>query len=132
MAKNQKICFLLSIYFILFLPDIAMSDENNTDQQGVSSNKISMVKMRKKKCLPWIDERYYMMIIGPNCHSDPVDPEIIVKKTYDPNIHHELRIIDPYTKREITGYKGPCFGSFRQKYQPKGKRYETSVSGSVK
>ena len=47
-------------------------------------------------------------------------------------VTRELRIIDPYTRKEITGYKGLCPGSFRHKFLPKGKRYETPLTSPSK
>ncbi len=105
-----------------------MSGENKIDQQRAPSNKITLAKVRKNKSLPRIDERYSMMIIGPNCHSGPIDPGIIVKKKYDPNIHPELIIIDPYTKKEITRNKGPHFGFIQPEFQPKDKKDEIQIT----
>ena len=125
MTKIRKTCLFLSSCFVLLFSGVALSDDTKVEKKNDSMDMAQIEMMQKKKCLPLVDERYYMMIIGPNCHSDSVDPEIIVKKKDDPNIHPELRIIDPYTRKELTGNKGKGFGLFQHKLQPEGKRYET-------
>lgn len=113
--KNMKIYFTLSICWLFILSDFAVSGENKIEQPETSSNKISLAKTLKKKILPWIDERYSMMIIGPDCHSDTIDPGIIAKNTLDPNVHAELLIINPYTKNESSRCKKENHENFQHK-----------------
>jgi len=132
MTVNLKTCFIFSISIVFILPDFAMPNENKIEQQEKTSNKITLEKMRKKKGFPRIDERYSMMIIGPDCHSDTIDPGIIAKNTFDPSVHHELRVIDPYTKREITWDKIPLFGFTQPGIKPKEKNFRKPYLWEVK
>lgn len=115
MTINSKTYFILFIFIVFIFADITMSGENKIEKQRKSENKITLSKILKKKILPWIDERFSMMIIGPNCHSDRVDPGIIAKNTLDPNAHAELIIINPYTKNESSGCKKENHGSLQHK-----------------
>jgi hypothetical protein len=83
---------------------------------------------QKRHNLSRTDDKYSMNIIRPN---PGIDSEIVMN-TFDPNIDYKLRIIDPYTRKEITGCKGPCFGPFQHKFLEEGKRYETPVTGPAK
>ena len=131
MFKKRHVCFILSICFILFLPGIAVSDEDKSDPEITGSDKARIEK--KLMSLSGFKfsrkiEKYSMNIIRPN---PDIDPEI-VKNVYDHSIDYKLRIIDPYAKREVTGSKEMWLGSFRQKIKPQGKRYETPIGGSAK
>ena len=131
MPKNLKTFFILSICFILFLPGIAVSDEDKSDPKKTVSDKAQIEKkLMNLSGLKFFrkNEKYSMNIIRPNPN---IDPEI-VKNAYDHNIDYKLRIINPYAKKEVTGSKEIWFGSFRQKVQPQGKRYETPIGGSAK
>ncbi|NLD37190.1 MAG: hypothetical protein GX654_10005 [Desulfatiglans sp.] len=114
MLVNLKTCFIISIFIVFILPDFAVSGENKIEEQRKSSDKMILEKMHKEKCLPQIDERYSMMIFGLNSHSYLIDPGILAKNTLEPNVHAELRVINPYTKKEITWNRMPCFVSKRQ------------------
>ncbi|MBN1906638.1 MAG: hypothetical protein JW927_16265 [Deltaproteobacteria bacterium] len=115
MLVNLKTCFFISIFIAFILPDFAVSGENKIEEHDKASNKMTLEKKHKKKCRPRIDERYSMMIIGPDCHSEFIDPGIIAKNTFDPNVHAELRIINPYTKHESSGCKKENHGSLQHK-----------------
>ncbi len=121
MTVNLKTCFLIPIFIVLILPDFVVSNENKIEEQGIASNKMTWEKMRKKQNFPRINERYSMMIIGPDCPSDTIDPGIIAKNAFDPSVHPELRVIDPYTKKEITWDKMPQFGFIQPGTKPKEK-----------
>jgi hypothetical protein len=107
MIRNPKTCFFIFIIIVFILTGNAESIENKIEKPKKTSNKVTLEKRQKNNCLPLIDERYYMMILGLICHSEIIDPGIIAKNTIDPSGHAELRIIDPYTKKEITGFKMP-------------------------
>lgn len=131
MIKTQHVCFILLICFILFLPGIAVSEENKSKPENTGSDKARIEKKLMNLSgfdLPRMGKKYSMNIIRPNPN---IDPEI-VKNTYDHSIDYKLRIINPCTKREVTGSKGLRFGLFRQKFQPKGNRYETQAGNSKK
>jgi hypothetical protein len=128
MIRNPKTCFFVFMSFVFIFMDITVSGENNIEQQKNTANKLTFEKRQKNKCLPWVDERYYMMIIGRNCHSDLIDPGIIAKNAYDPSIQHELRVIDPYTKKEITWDKMPCFGFNMPETKLKDKDYKIPIT----
>jgi hypothetical protein len=83
-----------------------------------------MLKVQSGAVLSCEGIEYSMKIIKPN---PSIDNEII-KNTYDPNIDYKLRIINPYTKKEITGNKRPCFSPIQNKFQKGGKRYEVLTS----
>lgn len=130
MIINRKNCIILSIFIIFFMGGKAMSDEIKKELQP-PKDKDQIKKIFKKgipPAVPCTKGRFSMRIIRPN---PGIDSEI-VKNTFDPNIDYKLRIIDPYTGKEITGSKGPCFGAPHRKFQPEGKRYETSITGQVK
>ena len=118
MIKKLHVCFTLSICIILFMPGIAASEENKKDLKSNGSGKTQTEKMIKNQPLPvfpWTDNKYSMRILIPNPHLDPE----IVKNTFDPGIDYKLRIIDPYTRKEITGNKGPCPGLLHRKFLQK-------------
>lgn len=125
MTRNQKSYFFLSICFIL-LPGIAVSEENKKVPKKNSQDKAKIEKMLKYQSgtvLPFKDIKYSMKIIKPNPN---IDSEI-VKNTFDPYIDYKLRIINPYTRKEITGKKEQCISFPKTKFLPKGKRYETPI-----
>ena len=125
MTRNLKICLLLSVY-IIFFPGFTYSDENKVASQDESSDKSQIEKMMRHHSgvvSPKAKKKFSMNIIRPNPN---IDPEI-VRNTFDPNIDYKLIIIGPYSRKEITGFKGQCFGSLRHKFLPKGKRYETPI-----
>ena len=131
MEKKRKTALFLTIILVFLFSGIAMSDETKVDKKSDLTDKAQIEKMLKKKSGPvfhWTDKKFSMKVIRPNPN---IDSEI-VKNTYDPNIDYKLRIIDPYTRKEITGYKGLCPGSFRHKFLPKGKRYETPLTSPSK
>ena len=131
MTKKQKTCLFLSGCFILLFSGVTFSDEAKAEKKVKPADKAQteeMPKLQPKPVFPWDDKNYSMQIIRPK----PGVDNQIVKNNFDPNIDYKLRIIDPYTKREITGSERSCFGSFRHKFIREGKKYETPGSDSEK
>ena len=130
MTRNLKTCFFLSIY-IIFLPGFGYSEEAKIaaprEGSAARSQIEKMVKHHSGVVSPKAKKKFSMNIIRPN---PDIDPEIVMN-TFDSNIDYKLRIINPYTRKEITGYKGRCIGSLHNKFQPKGKRYETRYNVPV-
>lgn len=127
MTKNLKTCFVLSICLILFLPGIVVSEEIKKENKKNCLDKAQIKKELKYQSglvIPRAENEYSMKIFRPNPNID----DKIIKNTFDPNIDYKLRIINPYTKKEITGYKGPFFGFPLNKIQPEGEKYETPTS----
>ena len=129
MTKKQTTCLFLLMILIFLFSGTSMSGESKVDQKPVSDKPQTekMVKNQPSPVFPWTDKKYSMRIIRPNPNLDPE----IVKNTFDPNVDYKLRIIDPYTRKEITGYKGPCFGLLHKKFKYKGKKYETPINSSA-
>jgi hypothetical protein len=129
MIINKKTCFTILMFIVFILTGNAVSIENKIEQQKKTSNKLTLKKVQKNKCRPYIDEKYSMIILGKNCHSELIDPGIIAKNAIDPSVHAELRVIDPYTKKEITWDKMPCFGFNKPETMLKDKNYKVPISG---
>ena len=129
MTKKQTTCLFLLMILIFLFSGTSMSGESKVDQKPVSDKPQTekMIKHHPLQVFPWTDKKYSMRIIRPNPNLDPE----IVKNTFDPNVDYKLRIIDPYTRKEITGYKGPCFGLLHKKFKYKGKKYETPINSSA-
>ena len=116
--------------YIIFLPGFGYCDEAKVARQEESADKSQIEKMVKHYpgfVSPKAQKKFSMNIIRPNPN---IDPEI-VRNSFDPNIDYKLRIIGPYTRKEITGYWGRCFGSLQHKLHQKGKRYETRHNAPV-
>lgn len=125
MEKKRKTGLFLTIILTFLFSGVTMSDETKADKENPLSDKTQKEEMPKKQSghvFLRTDKKFSMNIIRPP--SPNIDSEI-VKNNFDPNTDYKLRIIDPYTGKEITGYKGPCSGSFQHKFLPKDKGYET-------
>lgn len=127
MIRNQKICFFISICFILLSPGFSVSEENKKDQENTGEDKTQIAKLLKSHAdlnSTCTNEGYTMKIIRPYPNIDPG----IVKNTYDPSIDYKLRIIGPYCRKEITGKKGTYFGFLQNKFLPKGREFKTLIT----
>ena len=121
MEKKRKTGLFLTIILTFLFSGVTMSDETKADKENPLSDKTQIEKILKKQtgfAFHRKDDKFSMNIIRPN---PSIDSEI-VKNTFDPNTDYRLRIIDPYTGKEITGCKGPCSGSFQHKFLSEGKR----------
>ena len=121
MEKKRKTGLFLTIILVFLFSGGTMSDGTKVDKKGPLSDKTQIEKMHKKQTglvFHRINEKFSMNIIRPNPNIDSA----IVKNTFDPNTDYKLRIIDPSTRKEITGFRGRCSGSFQHKFLPEVKR----------
>lgn len=108
MTKNQKVCLFLSGFLFLIFSGSAVADKTLVDKKYLLPDKAQIEKNLLNQSgivFPW-EEEFSMHIIKPFPN---IDCEII-KNTFNFNTDFELRIIDPYTKKETTGRKEPCLG----------------------
>ena len=116
MLKKHKTCLFLSMCLIFLFSGITISDEVDADNKDNIPDKAQIEKMLKQQPIiifPWRIEEYSLKVISPNPDIDSK----IVKNNYDQSVEYKLRIFNPFTKKEITGKKGPCVGSLQNNLQ---------------
>ena len=116
MARNIKTCFIFSTCLLIFLPGFVCSEEEKATDARESTEKVKIEKKLMQKptlVFPWPAKEYSMKIITPNLNLDPE----IVKNITEPGTEYSMNIIDPYTKRNRTGYIDPSFGLCPNKFK---------------
>lgn len=116
MKKNQKTCIILAMCLIFLMPGYASSNEEKVDFQSTLSDKVQTGKRPKYQSgleFPWTQWEFSMDVPRSN---PQIDSEA-VENTFGPILGYKPIYLNPYTKKEITGYNWALLGSFQQELQ---------------